>query len=853
VGADRATLPVSAWLRLGPLPLPLPALHDEKPGGFGVEDLLKQDMLPRASVRPAAGGRVPWFGTAGAWETSRAGDAGLVDLAAPVDDHPAAAWLASYLETDRFQALDLEVLGAHPRRAWLDGEPLALGGIAEAGVESEVKAKANLTTGKHLLVVETVFDPGRQAPWSAGVLLSASRDARTFEGLSVSVDPTRDLDVLDVLDLPAVTSIAVAPDGTLVAASWSRVLPGTDDAESWVEIRATEDGRIRQTWRGGAGVGQVAWAPAGRRISFVTQDPARADGPHPTSTLWIADLDDGTVVPLLRRVENLGSYAWAPDGAQIVFATITKAEPDKRGMKLNQSLLDRQAGWRDRTHLNLATVPAGTRRRITAGALSTTAASFSPDGRRLLFFRDAEDLAARPYVRRELWELDLVELAARKLRDGRFMTAAQYDPEGKRILILGGPSEFGGAGNTLPPDVVPNDYEGELYVWDPASGQVEAITRAFEPAVLAAHWSRVDGAIYARVAEKDYQTLWRRPASARAFEKLAVGPDVVDAIVFAESAPLAVLTGTAPWRPETIEAVDLSVGTSRVLARTPAEALGAVRTGDVRPFVFRASGGRAIDGRVYLPPDFDPQCAAKYPAIVNYYAGTTPVTRDFGGRYPKEWWAALGYVVYVVQPTGTYGYGQAAAAVHVNDWGEESSREIIEGTQAFLAAHPFVDPARLGCIGASYGGFMTMTLTTKTDLFAAAVSHAGISQLTSYWGEGSWGYSYNAVAAAESFPWNRKDLYVERSPLFHADQAKTPILLTHGAADTNVPVGESDAFFAAMKLLGVPVEFLEIEGQDHWIVDHAKRALWSRSIMAWFDRWLKGQPEWWAALYPPPK
>jgi len=140
----------------------------------------------------------------------------------------------------------------------------------------------------------------------------------------------------------------------------------------------------------------------------------------------------------------------------------------------------------------------------------------------------------------------------------------------------------------------------------------------------------------------------------------------------------------------------------------------------------------------------------------------------------------------------------------------------------------------VGAIGASYGGYTTMRLLAETDRFAAAVSHAGISTLSSYWGEGYWGYSYNGVAARDSFPWNRRDVYVDQSPLFLADRIKTPLLLTHGASDTNVPAGESAQLFVALRMLGAPVEYLSIEGQDHWILDHAsacagRRASWPGS------------------------
>jgi dipeptidyl aminopeptidase/acylaminoacyl peptidase len=225
------------------------------------------------------------------------------------------------------------------------------------------------------------------------------------------------------------------------------------------------------------------------------------------------------------------------------------------------------------------------------------------------------------------------------------------------------------------------------------------------------------------------------------------------------------------------------------------------------------------------------------------------VSRDFGGRYPKEVWAANGYIVYVMQPSGSIGYGQEFSAAHVNNWGITVADEIIKGTNVFLAAHPFADKANVGAIGASYGGFMTMLLQTRTDIFAAAVSHAGISNITSYWGEGYWGYGYSSIATAESFPWNRRDIYVDQSPIFFADKVNTPILLLHGASDTNVPLGESWQFYTALKLLGKEVELIEVSDQDHHILNHPKRIKWSETIIAWFDKHLKDQPEWWEEMY----
>lgn len=838
---ERAVRTVPDWLLLGPVPAPLPLFHSEKPGSFGIEELLREEFFPFLAWRPEAGGVVPWpGGKTLRWSRQRTASAGLVRMVPP-GRGPALAFLAVYVETGRFQPLELELLGSHPRRAWLDGVPVVRGGV---GSEEEARGRVELPTGKHLLLVETLYDPDRGGEWTAGASF-ASGEGKPAPELDFGSDPIRDLDLRDILDLPRIGSVSVSPDGAEVALALSRVWPGTDDEERWIEVRSTRDGTLRWAWRGALEVGQVAFAPVGRRLSYVSRE--KKDGKE-LGTIWIADFERGTSEPAVERVENLAGYVWSPSGREIAYWVTLKPEPDPRGVKRLEGLLDRQASYRNKDVLYLVDLSNRTRRRLTAGSASVVSPVFSPDGSRLLFHREVEDLAARPYSRKEIWEIELGTFEARRLRDTRWLEEVRYAPDGRKLLVLAGPSEFGAAGVALPEGVIPNESEGEVYLFDPETGEAACLTREFDPSVVSMIPSRADGRIYLRAQNGDRVDLFALDLEDRHVRLLRTGIEVVDEVALAEASPVAVVTGTSPWTPESLVVLDLDGGTARVLVRPAEGELGPVRRGEVKPFDFVSSRGTRVPGRVYLPPRFDP--ARKYPAIVYYYGGTSPVPREFGGRYPKEWWAAQGYVVYVPEPSGATGFGQAHSAFHVNDWGEISSEEILEGTRRFLESHPFVDPQRVGAIGASFGGFLTMLLVTKSDLFRAAVSHAGISSIASYWGEGTWGYSYSAVATAGSFPWNRKDIYVDRSPLFRADRVRTPILLTHGTSDTNVPVGESESFFTALKLLGAPVEYLAIEGQDHWIVDHRKRSVWSQAIVAWFDRHLKGEPEWWEALFP---
>lgn len=835
---------VTHWKLAGPSADAFPLFHEEDRGKFGVADLLKVDR-PHPPLPPDPGSEAAWSDATPGAEGRVALDKGATNEGKGY----ATAWLTSVLTVERFQAFDLTIAGRHPRRAFLDDAQVATGGTSKDEADGgTVKGTVKLEAGAHRLVVETVYDPERGGAWEVGATLSVEKpDAKRPPELADGVDPARALTLADVLDAPQIGSLAVSPDGASVAAGLSRYVPGTDDQESWLEVRSMDDGRLLRTWRGGSSVGQVGWAPSGRKLSYVAAD-TRTGGKE-SASLWIADLDTGVTKTVLERIENFAGYSWAPDGASIVYAVTAKADPDARGVKLRQNLLDRQAGWRDRGSLFDVTLADGRVRRLTAGGTATTAAGFSPDSKRLLVIRQIEDVSQRPYSRNELWVLDRATLLGTKVRDSGWMVSAQYSPDGKKILIVSGPSEFGDLGRTTPQGTIANDYEGELYVFDPESGLADCLSRDFDPSISAAYWNRHDKSIYVKAAAADRVGLYRYDEPGKRFVAIPTG-DVVDNLSWADDASRAACTASGPWSPETLYAVDLAAGTSRALSSPSAESYASVRRGSVAPFKFTSSAGRPIDGIVYLPPGFDPAVRGRYPAIVNYYGGTLPIARDFGGRYPKEWWASHGYVVYVPQPSGAIGYGQEFAAAHVNDWGKTTVAEVIEGTKAFLAAYPAVDPKRVGAIGASYGGFMTMSLLTATDIYAAAVAHAGISDLGTYWGAGNWGYSYGAVANADSFPWNRKDIFVDRSPLFSADKVKTPLLLTHGAVDANVPEANSEAFYTALKLRGVPVELLTVDGQDHWILDHAKRGVWSRALLAWFDKWLKTEPAWWDDLFP---
>ena len=511
---------------------------------------------------------------------------------------------------------------------------------------------------------------------------------------------------------------------------------------------------------------------------------------------------------------------------------------------------DRQPGWRDRSYLAKYDLKSGLMQPLTFGYHNAWAVDISQDGRYVLMMTQQSRLTQRPTSLSSLYRLDVQTLKADLLvdKDG-FISNAKFSPDGSQVLVVGSPEAFNSIGKKVKEGQIPNMYDYQMYMLNVGDKKVTPLTVDFNPSVQQVVWSKADGQIYFNAENRDYVSLYRMNPANGKIQQVKANEENVKGFSMSASAPSLVYYGQGTMNSDRLYQLDTKKDKQVLVEDLSKEILKDIQLGECRDWNFINSKGDTIYGRYYLPPYFD--ASKKYPMIVNYYGGCSPTGRNFESRYPHHAYAALGYVVYVVQPSGASGFGQEFGARHVNTAGEGPAQDIIEGTKKFCEAHAFVNSKKIGCIGASYGGFMTQYLQTKTDIFAAAISHAGISDHTSYWGEGYWGYSYSEVSMAGSYPWTRKDLYVDRSPLFNADKIHTPLLFVHGDADMNVPVGESIQMYTALKLLGRETAMVLVTGQDHHIVDYGKRIQWQNTIWAWFAKWLQDDATWWNAIYKP--
>lgn len=726
-------------------------------------------------------------------------------------------WLRFSFQNNAYTTASIKVEGLSNYRIQMDG----------AAANGELK----LNPGTHEVTIKYLSEAGKSET------LKVTLDTPDESKISFREDGKHLYGMKDVLLGTRFSGVSVSPDGKYLITSYTTTFEGgkTSSSTKLSEIATGRELAEKSE--------KISWMPTSSKYYFtrrtvngnqlVTVDPATG-----TETVLVKDLPQG-------------SFSFTPDEKTLIFSMYQQGPSEREGIYQILTPDDRQPGWRSRSYAAKYDIASGVMQQISFGHHSSYIADVSADGQKALMFVNEERLTARPTTVGTLYLLDMNTLNAEVLveKDG-FMGSGFFSPDGRQVLLTGSPEAFGRVGMNVKEGQTPSLTDQQIYIMDLDTKKIWPMTKNFDPCVQSVSWNSYDNQVYFTAENRDFYSLYRMNPKNGKIERLETKEDLVNRYSIAEKAPVMAYYGQGAMNSDRLYIVDMKTRKTTLREDLSAEILKDVQLGECHEWNFKNSKGETVYGRYYLPPNFD--SSKKYPMIVNYYGGCSPTSRNFESRYPHHAYAALGYVVYIVAgPSGATGFGQEWAARHVNTAGEGPAQDIIEGTLQFCKEHSFVNEKKVGCIGASYGGFMSQYIPTLTDFFACAISHAGISDHTSYWGFGYWGYSYSETSMANSYPWTRKDLYVDQSPLYRADKINTPILFVHGDGDTNVPVNESIQMFTALKLLGKETAFVAVKDQNHHILDYQKRLDWQNTIWAWFAKYLQDDSSWWDAIYAP--
>jgi dipeptidyl aminopeptidase/acylaminoacyl peptidase len=648
----------------------------------------------------------------------------------------------------------------------------------------------------------------------------------------------------------------MSPNGRSVAYT-VRTTNWDDNAyETQIWIVDARTATMHQLTGGQKSSSSPKWSPDSSRLAFISD---RTD----KRQIYLINPEAGEAEALTSVDEGVNDFAWSPDGTRIAY---TSTEPKLQRVTEREKtygefeVIDQEARM---AHLFVLDVAARTTRTLTSEAFVVGSFEWSPDGREIAFDHVINSDPANSGT----FDISIVSVADAKVRplvtqDGPDRHPV-WSPDGSRIAFqsaMASPAF---------------EYTNSVIATVPAGGgAVTVLTAAFDedPAIVA--WK--PNGLYFAASERTWSHLYRVDPASKTIAKLAATSDAVDSSfsLSQDGSSVAFLHADAKTVAEVYTG---RVGTAARDARAGAEArdngvgagLRAGADGQIGPSLqdikkltdlnaqtagwitstlevvsWKSQDGTTIEGVLHKPTDFTP--TRRYPLLVVIHGGPTGTSRAMpftSATYPIDVWVPRGVLVLEPNYRGSAGYGEKFRALNVRNLGVGDAWDVLSGIDA-LIAKGLVDPARVGTMGWSQGGYISAFLATHDSTRFKAISvGAGISDWTTYYVNTD--IHLFTRQYLQSTPWDDPAIYAKTSPITYIKQAKTPTLIQHGAADQRVPLPNAFELYQGLQDQHVPVKLIVYRGFGG--IGHgpskpkSHRATMDHNI-EWFDEYLFQPP-----------
>jgi dipeptidyl aminopeptidase/acylaminoacyl peptidase len=700
----------------------------------------------------------------------------------------------------------------------------------------------------------------------------------------------------DMMKMKRLGETAVSPDGKWLAYSVTTVnLDQNSKTTEWW-LQAIAGGEPQKLAVGQPGDSGVEFAPDGHSVLFLS-------GRDGGQQIWRADFDAATgsasnAKKLTSIATDADNAKWSPDGKSIVFTSavypdcpaITTADFDT-GNKCNA---DRDAAlsaskvkarifthllyrhWDHytndkRSHLFLLSVGDGKMRDLTPNDTHDVppdyptdslgcGCAFSPDGKELAITENNDPVRAIS-TNADIFTLDLTNPAAKPVKvstspGGDFSPA--YSPDGKYLAWR---------------SQARASYESDkfrLMLYDREAKTTKNLLPKFDRWVEEFAWASDSKAIYFVSENRSNAPVFvlellgqpreypeefdlnfaSKPVMNGTYSGLHPLPNGTSLVMtrMAVDSPGEVnlldthMVGhTAHTMPITSEIISLPMGGTRTpLTHLNDALLSQLDLPKMESFWFTAKDTTKLQGFIIRPPGFD--AAKKYPVKFLMHGGPQGAWGDsWSYRWNAELFAANGYVVVMINPRGSTGYGQAIVDGVNGDWGGKPFTDLMEGLDYAEQHYSFIDKDRECALGASYGGYMANWVLGHTARFKCIVSHDGMFNPESAYGttEELWFNEWEFKGK----PWDyygkpdSENPFRKWAPMLSAKNFKTPTLVIHGQLDYRLDVSEGFQLFDTLQRLGVPSKMLYFPDEGHWVLKPQNSQLWYKTVNDWVDQW----------------
>ena len=639
---------------------------------------------------------------------------------------------------------------------------------------------------------------------------------------------TEGLTPQDVARLKSVADAVMTPDGRYVAYT-VRVPhdPQKENAPARSELHVydteAETSRPYAT-RGDARSVQVR--PQHETITFLD----RLDGEETTS-LYEAPLAGGEATRLYTFDTSIGTYAWSPDGRRLGFvAQDPEHEEPETDLPYHPEIYEENLAYSFAYVADLGGAQNGEaapRRIEVEGHVSEV--TWSPVGNRIALTVAPTPRVDDFYMKRQVHLVDASSLAEiGRIEHSAKLGPLAFSPDGSRIALIAGAD-------------IHDTIDGRLFVASADGGEPTPLVPEFEGTFEQVMWED-DNTIGFLASEGVISTLATIGADGSDLTRSLSGEGpVIHHVARAANGRQAVIAD-APQHPRELFLMDADAESpERVTDHNPW--LAEKELAEQQIFTYEARDGLELEGLLIRPLGVDE--GTRVPLIVVVHGGPE-------AHYDHGWLtdyndagqvgAAQGYAVFYPNYRGSTGRGKAFAVSSQRDLAGAEFDDIVDGVDALVEAG-IADASRVGVTGGSYGGYATAWMATRyTDRFAAGVMFVGISDNISKWGTSDIPEELYLVHARQRL-WEDYQGFLERSPIYHAGDAQTPLLILHGKEDTRVHPAQSMELYRHIKTrTDTPVRLVHYPGEGHGNRRATAQLDYNLRMMRWFDQYVKGQP-----------
>ena len=663
----------------------------------------------------------------------------------------------------------------------------------------------------------------------------------------------------DMMSLKRIGGPVVSPDGKWVLFAAVDVDLKENKRTSHLWVVPVAGGVARPLPPAPAGESGGRWSPDGKSYLYLSSTEGGAQ-------IWVSGFDSASGMPsgAPKKITSISTEAdgaiWSPDGKNIVFTSegfpgcmddaCNKFSDEARANSKVKAMVFEHLLFRHwnhygsgkRSHLFVVPAEGGVARDLTPGDHDVPPFSLggqdpyaiSPNGQEVAFTSNWDEVGATS-TNNDIFVVPITGGEPKKLSTSPGSDSTPlYSPDG-RWLAWRMQKRAG--------------YESDqfrLVVYDRKTGDIRNLTEDFDQWVETIAWSPDSQTIYFTSENKGEAPIYRldlaaatAPVSAAGIRANAIQEitrGVNDDLSVTPDGKTLVFSRLSAQAPNEVYKMDLTDKKAEQLTHLNDSTLSRIDMQPVESFWFAGAGGTKVQGFLVKPPRFNKD--AKYPVKFLIHGGPQGQWGDeWSYRWNAELFAADGYVVIMVNPRGSTGYGQAFVDGVNKDWGGKPYIDLMNGLDYAEKTYSFIDKSRECALGASYGGYMINWILGHTNRFKCLVSHDGMFNTESAYGstEELWFPEWEFGDTV----WANREAYRKWSPHLFAAQFKTPTLVVHGQLDYRLDVSEGFQLFTTLQRLNIQSKMLYFPDEGHWVLKPQNSQLWYQTVNGWVNSYLK--------------